>query len=55
MAPYNTTQFLLEDREKRVTGDSDGDSVNGVTVANSSGWQGSMRLVYKFDGLISSN
>ncbi|KHN78199.1 Protein HEXIM2 [Toxocara canis] len=30
MAPYNTTQFLLEDREKRVTADSDGDSVSGT-------------------------
>lgn len=45
MAPYNTTQFLLEDREKRVIADSDGDSVNGATVANSSvcGWQSPMR------------
>lgn len=33
MAPYNTTQFLLEDREKRVTGDSDGDSF-ASTAAN---------------------
>ncbi|VDK58399.1 unnamed protein product [Anisakis simplex] len=32
MAPYNTTQFLLEDREKRVTVDSDGDSVSGTAA-----------------------
>lgn len=39
MAPYNTTQFLLEDREKRVTADSDGDSVNGITApTNGHGW-----------------
>uniref|UniRef100_A0A915AX28 Uncharacterized protein n=1 Tax=Parascaris univalens TaxID=6257 RepID=A0A915AX28_PARUN len=34
MAPYNTTQFLLEDREKRVTADSDGDSVNGAGISS---------------------
>lgn len=29
MAPYNTTQFLLDDREKRIKRDSDSDSVSG--------------------------
>uniref|UniRef100_A0A0N5AI95 Protein HEXIM1 n=1 Tax=Syphacia muris TaxID=451379 RepID=A0A0N5AI95_9BILA len=46
MAPYNTTQFLLEDRERRVHGDSDGDSVSGSNVPNSSNnciWQSPVR------------